>query len=214
MRVSADRVSVRAAHGPLLEPTSLRVDCGQLALVCGDSGHTAFALALAGRLRPSSGTVRMTGAASLPKQAAIVDSPGVSEPDDALSLRAVVAEELTNAGAPAGRQAVTAWLSHHGAAEHAKCRMDALPATLRIGILLRLAAARPGVRLLILDRPDRHIAEPGAWWPRARRLAERRAVVVLCAPNTAALLPAEPARLGQLDQPEPLAVSTETAACP
>lgn len=212
MRVTAERVGVRGAQTSLLEPTSLRVETGQLALVCGDGGHTALGLALAGRLRPSTGAVHVEGLspAVLPKRAALVDSPGVSEPDDALPLRNVVAEELGNAGEPSGRHAVAGWLRERHAAEHATTRMDALPAAIRTGLLAELAAGRPGLELLILDRPDRHIADTTAWWPLAQRLAERLAVVVLCAPNTAALLPIDPARIGQAEQPEPLSVPTET----
>src|SRR5690606_9463521 len=149
------------------------VASGELALVAGDpgAGVTAFGLALAGRLRPSTGTVtiaesdsdsdsgagagagaeadepngstrttRLTAPAELRRRSAVVDSPGVSEPDEALPVRVVVGEELALAGAPASKADVASWLAEHDAAAFAGSRFEHLDAGLRIRLLTALAA--------------------------------------------------------------------------
>jgi ABC-type uncharacterized transport system ATPase component len=212
MRVRAEQVAVAGPHGPLLRPTSLTIGAGQLAVVRGEpgAGHTAFGLTLTGRMNPASGVVTVDGQADparLRERSALVDAHGISAPEDNLTLAAAVAEELAVTGRPARRRDVRAWLAAHGVEQHAKDRIDALPANVRIGVLTELAA-RPDTRLLVLDTPDRHTGNPQAWWPLALRHAERgRAVAVLCATSSARLLPVQAARLGQLNQPAPLTVS-------
>jgi len=238
MQMIADRVGVDGPHGTLVPQTSLTVASGELALVAGDpgAGVTAFGLALAGRLRPSTGTVtiaesdsdsdsgagagaeaeadepngstrttRLTAPAELRRRSAVVDSPGVSEPDEALPVRVVVGEELALAGAPASKADVASWLAEHDAAAFAGSRFEHLDAGLRIRLLTALAASRPGVELVVLDRPDRHTSDVDAWLDVARAHAERGlAVVVLTATAPDSALPATPARLGRLSQPDPM----------
>lgn len=123
MQVRADRVSLEGHHGTLLPPTSLTVGEGDLAIVHGEPGVgvTAFGLALAGRLKPSTGTVTVDGSdAGLPALVAVVDAPEVSEPDDALPLRVVVGEELALAHRPAGKEDVARWLTEHDAAPYSR----------------------------------------------------------------------------------------------
>src|SRR5436190_17270659 len=161
MRVRAEQVAVRAAYGPLLAPTSLTVEPGQVALVRGEpgAGHTEFGLALTGRMRPSSGQVVVDdapNAALLRRVGALVDAPGVTEPDAGRTLADVVGEELALSGRRAGRRQVSTWLAEREADEYARARLDALPAALRIRLLTELAAA--DADLLVLDRPDRHTA--------------------------------------------------------
>ena len=59
----AEGLAVDGTHGVLLAPTSLRAVPGSVLLVAGTpgSGHTALALALAGRMRPDHGTVTLDG---------------------------------------------------------------------------------------------------------------------------------------------------------
>jgi ABC-type hemin transport system ATPase subunit len=196
----------------LLQPTSLRVRDGEITLVTGEPGlgHTALALALAGRIRLSSGTVTLDGradAAALRKHVVLVDAPDVNEPEDGLKLSSAIAEELTNAGQPANRKAVREWLQTQDADVYADQRVENVPAAVRTRLLVELAGSRPGVQALMIDTPDRHISDPGTWWPLALRQAERGlAVVVLCSPTTADFLPIPAARLGQDDQPDPTPV--------
>ncbi|PRX46708.1 hypothetical protein B0I33_107286 [Prauserella shujinwangii] len=209
MRVVADRVSLDGPHGPLLPPTSLTVAEGELAVVRGEPGAagTALALALTGRLRMTTGTVTVEGGPpgiSLRALAAVVDAPGLTEPEAALPLRVVAGDELALAGRPARRAAVRTWLACRDCAADADTRFERLPAALRVRLLADLAAARRDVRLLVLDQPDRHGADVESWLLPAREHAERGlAVVVVTATTTAGALPWPTARLGETRQPEP-----------
>ncbi|MET0233176.1 MAG: ATP-binding cassette domain-containing protein [Kibdelosporangium sp.] len=212
MEIRAERVAVNGPHGPLLQPTSLRVRDGEITLVTSEPGlgHTTLALALAGRIHPSSGSITLDGradAAALRKHVAVVDAPDVNEPEDGLKLSSAIAEELMNAGLPASRKAARAWLQTHDAGDYAGERVENVPAAVRTRLLVELAGSRPGVRALMIDTPDRHTSDPATWWPQALRQAERGlAVVVLCSPASADALPIAAARLGQHDQPDPMPV--------
>jgi hypothetical protein len=143
---------------------------------------------------------------------AVVDARDVSEPDEALTLRVVAGEELALAHRPAGKEDVARWLAAHDAAPFAGSRFENLEPALRTRLLTALAAERRGVRVLVLDTPDRHTSEVESWAAVAREHAERGlAVVVLAATTPVGALPYPPARIGSADQPEPvrLLVSTE-----
>ncbi|MEC3974155.1 ABC transporter ATP-binding protein [Amycolatopsis sp. H20-H5] len=208
MQVRADRVSLEGPHGTLLPPTSLTVSAGQFAIAHGEPGVgiTAFGLALAGRMKPTTGHVTLDGeTASLRELVAVVDAPGVSEPDDALSLRVVVGEELALAHLPAGKDDVAQWLAAQDLSAFASTRFENIEPALRTRLLSTLAASRPGVRVLVLDTPDRHTSDVDSWARLAREHAERGlAVVVLSATTPFSALPHPPARVGELEQPEPL----------
>ncbi|MFD9741664.1 ABC transporter ATP-binding protein [Umezawaea sp. NPDC059074] len=207
MEIHAQRVGVTGAHGPLLRPTTLRIGPGEFALVAGDpgDGHTALALALSGRLRPSTGSVLLDGRdapADLRKRVALVDAPDVNEPEAALTLRTVVGEELAMIGRRSGRKAVADWLVEHGADEHADSRFEHVPADLRCALLLELAASRPGVGALVLDSPDRYHGTPETWLALAKaKVTPERSVVVLCSTSSARLLDVPAARLGEDNTP-------------
>ena len=207
MQVRADRVSLEGHHGTLLPPTSLTVGEGDLAIVHGEPGVgiTAFGLALAGRLVPTTGTVHAEGVdAPLTELVAVVDAPRVSEPDDALPLRVVAGEELALAHRPAGKEDVARWLAEHDAAPFAGTRFENLTPALRTRLLTELAAERKGVRVLVLDTPDRHTSDVAGWAGLARELAERGlAVVVLTATTPVSALPFSPALVGAAEQPAP-----------
>lgn len=208
MEIHVQSVGIDGAHGPLLEPTSLRVRTGELALVAGEpgTGHTAFALALGGRFKPSVGQVLLDGKADddgLRRLVAIVDAPDVSAPEEALTLSAVIGEELAFAKQPAGHKAVADWLLAHDARDHARTRFESVPAEVRTRLLVEVASQRPGIEVLVLVLPDRHGAGPHTWWNTAAKAAERGpAVVVLCSETSARLLDVPAARLGDRQQPE------------
>ena len=116
---------------PLLEPTTLAVRSGERLLVAGEPGHghTALALALAGRLKVDAGSVELDGERSgrrLRRAVALVDVPGVSEPDAVLPLRTVVAEELAMAGRSTRRGAVQAFLDERGMGHLAHAQLEAV----------------------------------------------------------------------------------------
>ncbi|HEY3709359.1 MAG TPA: ABC transporter ATP-binding protein [Amycolatopsis sp.] len=214
MQVRADRVSLTGAHGILLPPTSLTAEDGCVTLVHGEPGVgvTALGLALAGRVKPTTGTVTTDADGNLRDLVAVVDAREVSEPDEALTLRVVAGEELALAHRPAGKEDVARWLAAHDAAPFANSRFENLEPALRTRLLTALAAERRGIRMLVLDTPDRHTSDVESWAAVAREHAGRGlAVVVLAATTPVSALPYPPALIGSADQPEPvrLLVSTE-----
>jgi ABC-type hemin transport system ATPase subunit len=202
------------AHGILLPPTSLTAEDGCVTLVHGEPGVgvTALGLALAGRVKPTTGTVTTDADGNLRDLVAVVDAREVSEPDEALTLRVVAGEELALAHRPAGKEDVARWLAAHDAAPFANSRFENLEPALRTRLLTALAAERRGIRMLVLDTPDRHTSDVESWAAVAREHAGRGlAVVVLAATTPVSALPYPPALIGSADQPEPvrLLVSTE-----
>ncbi|ASR37169.1 ABC transporter ATP-binding protein [Prauserella marina] len=207
MQVVANRVSVAGPRGTALPSTSLTITTGELIVVNGESGTgcTAFGLALTGALRPDTGEVTVDGAADLARlrrHSALVDAPRVSAPEGQLPVHDVVADELAFADLPSDQTAVSRLLAGHDLSRHAETRIDDLPAESRTRLLTDLAALRPDVRMLVLDRPDRHTGDVEGWPMLAHEHAERGlAVVVLTATVSVSSLFLPVARLGELDQP-------------
>ncbi len=116
--LDAAGVWVDDARRMLLEPTTVSVETGEIVAAYGDPGHrhALLALALGGRMggRPSSvgGEVGIDGdysAEALQRRVALVDVPGVSEPDEVSALTTIVGEELAMAGKPARSCSATSW---------------------------------------------------------------------------------------------------------
>jgi hypothetical protein len=213
MELEATGISVRGPHAPMLNATSLQVTDHQVVLLAGypGPGHVAASLGLSGRLKPDTGTVRFDGKADLAllrRRVAVVDTPGITEPDDALPVQTVVGEELAIAGRKAGRKAVLEWLTEHGAAEHADKRFEHLPVAVRTRLLAELTVARPEVQAVVLTMPDRHGGDPHEWYALGRELAARGyGVIITCADASARLLDVKAAQLGETDQPDPIQVA-------
>jgi len=174
--------TVRGRHRPMLPPTDLELRTGEVRAVVGEPGHghTALALVLAGRLKPDAGRVLLDGSAShtaRQRAVALVDVPGVSEPDDVVPMRTILGEELAMAGMPARRSAVRAWSIRAwpvGAGTpdvDISRRVEDVPADRRTTLLLRAAARRPGVGFLVLTMPDRWGVTPSQWESVATQLA-------------------------------------------
>ncbi len=193
--IHADQVSVIGRRGVLLAPTSVTIDIGERHLVSAEPGpaHSALALVLAGRMQPTSGTVRIDGigdTASLRRAVALVDTPGVSEPDDALPVGTVVGEELALAGMSAGPRAVSAWLEGHGVPSR-RLHFGEIAPLVRTRVLAELAAARPHVHYVVLTLPERHGGDAAGWWELAAELADRdHGVLLQTTPPTARVLAA------------------------
>lgn len=208
MEIQAEQVAVDGSHGPLLRPTSLRVRSGDVLLVAGEpgDGHTALGLVLTGRMKPSHGHVLIDGVRDVRAQQrrlAIVDAPGVTAAEDALSVRCTVQEGLALSGRRSGRRAVRDFLALHDLTARADERWESLPANVRVPLSAALAA-HSGVHGLVLDTPDRHGGSPHDWYSLARRYADRGlAVVVLCGPYAVRHLGLPAARIGLLEQPIP-----------
>lgn len=208
MEIAAEGVEVTGPHGPLLRPTSLLAPPGQVLLVTGESDteRTALGLVLAGRLRPAHGSVLLDGrtaTTALRRQVAVVDAPGVTEPDGCLPLREVVAEGLHLARRRSGRRAVRAWLDDRGMSPRTGERFENLPTTERTELLTDLARETRGTRALVLDSPDRHGGTPRTWYTTATRAARGgHTVVVLCSPLAADVLGVPAIRIGHHNSPD------------
>lgn len=202
MHIVASNVAITGTSGRMLAATSLEASSGELLVVTGDpnDGHTALALVLSGRMRPDEGDVHLDDdrrPARLRREIAVVDAPGITEPDDVVPLRDVVAEGLSLAGRRSGRRAVQHWLRRHQLADRAKDRFERLSHAERTRVLLDLARSARATSALVLDRPDRHGTDPTAWHPAAaEQAANGTAVIVLCAPHTAERLDVPVARIG------------------
>jgi energy-coupling factor transporter ATP-binding protein EcfA2 len=210
MELKAHAISVRGPHAPMLQPTSVSVGDHQLVLLAGypGPGHVAVSLGLSGRLKPDGGDVQLDGETSgrvLRRRVAVVDTPGITEPDDALPVQTVVGEELAIAGHKAGRKAVLEWLEQHEWAGYADRRFEHLPVSVRTKLLTELTVARPDVQALILTMPDRLGGDPHEWYELGRDLASRGyGVIITCAEASARLLGVDPAQLGSVNPPKPL----------
>jgi hypothetical protein len=212
MELKAHAISVRGPHAPMLNATSVSVGDHQVVLLAGypGPGHVAASLGLSGRLRPDGGEVQLDGETSgrvLRRRVAVVDTPGITEPDDALPVQTVVGEELAIAGRKAGRKAVQAWLAEHEWSEFAGRRFEHLPVAVRTKMLAELTVARPDVQVVILTMPDRLGGDPHEWYGLGRDLAARGyGVIITCADASARLLGVQAAQLGSVNPPEPVQV--------
>lgn len=196
MRLTATDVTVpgpSAHHDPLLPPTSLVAEPGEVTLVPvgPDQQATALALALGGAVRLGGGSVDLWGEsdpAHLRRHVVLVDVEGVTAPEDALPATSVVREQLVLGRQPSRGGAARRVLLEHGVAD-GSVRWDTLPPADRTAILIDLAARRPGAQVLVLAGPDRHSGDPRGWYAAAQAAADRvLTVVVLCRPETVAEL--------------------------
>jgi len=171
------QLSVTGRRDDLLPPTSLEAARGDLLLVEGvrQDQRTALALALSGRMKPSAGSVSWDGNTRikvLRQASSVVDSPGVNEPEQHLSVRDLVTEDL--ALVPRrhrGAARSTPWLRLNNFEDIAGLWTEQLPAGRRIELLTALALANPDTGLLVVDSPDRHSGDPADWLPRLQELA-------------------------------------------
>ena len=222
------QLSVTGRRDDLLPPTSLEAARGDLLLVEGvrQDQRTALALALSGRMKPSAGTVGWDGSArikDLRQASSVVDSPGVNEPEQHLSVRDLVTEDL--ALVPRRHRSAarsTPWLRLNGFEDIAGLWTEQLPAGRRIELLTALALANPDTGLLVVDSPDRHSGDPADWLPRLQELAHdagRPLAVVATVTRipdgwtgpTAVIGNAAPQADGTICLPEPLQPETEDA---
>jgi hypothetical protein len=173
----ARQLSVKGRRLDLLPPTSLQVARGELLLVTGDrqDQRTALALVLSGRMKPDGGTASWDGSAGvrpLRRASALVDSPGVNEPEQHLSVADLVTEDL--ALIPRryrGALLSKPWLKVNRFEDVAGMWTEQLPPARRTQLLTALALADPGTDLLVVDSPDRHGGDSAHWLPRLTELA-------------------------------------------
>ncbi|UTT70256.1 ABC transporter ATP-binding protein [Arthrobacter sp. DNA4] len=175
--LSAHQLQAKGRRDPLLPPTSLGVARGELLLVTGDrqDQRTALSLLLSGRMRAAAGQLSWDGGSrtkQLRLAAALVDSPGVNEPEEHLSVRDLVTEDL--ALIPRryrGALLSGPWLKVNRFEDIAGLWTEQLEPGRRLELLTALALANPRTDLLVVDSPDRHSADELTWLPRLQELA-------------------------------------------
>jgi energy-coupling factor transporter ATP-binding protein EcfA2 len=175
--LSVQQLHVKGRRDDLLPPTSLQAKRGELLLVAGDrqDQRTALALALSGRMKPAGGRVVWDASPRtkfLRLASALVDSPGVNEPEQHLSVRDLVTEDL--ALIPRryrGALLSEPWLKVNSFEDIADLWTEQLPPERRLKLLTALALASPHTDLLVVDSPDRHSADAADWLPRLEQLA-------------------------------------------
>lgn len=173
----ARQLSVKGRRVDLLPPTSLQAARGELLLATGgrQDQRTALALVLSGRMKSDGGTVSWDGSSGvrlLRCASALVDAPGVNDPEQHLSVADLVTEDL--ALIPRryrGALLSKPWLKINRFEDVAGMWTEQLPPARRIELLTALALANPGTDLLVVDSPDRHGADPADWLPRLTALA-------------------------------------------
>lgn len=179
--LSVRELRVQGRHGDLVAPTSFEAPIGALTLIQADGQETrtAVALAASGRYLPDEGTALWGADAGAKKNlkilrrtSALVDSPGINDAERHLSVRGLVAEDLSLL--PRRHRALAtpeAWLTVHAFEDVAGEWVDELPAGRRVDLITDLALSDPAVRLLVVDSPDRHSGRAEDWLPRLDRLA-------------------------------------------
>lgn len=175
--LSVQQLQIDGRRDDLLPPTSLEARRGELLLVSGDGQdqRTALALALSGRMKPSKGVLSWENSAKTKRvraASALIDSPGVNEPEQHLSVRDLVTEDLSLIPRRyRGALLSKPWLKVNRFEDIAGLWIEQLPADRRLELLTALALADPALDLLVLDSPDRHSANPADWLPRLEQLA-------------------------------------------
>ena len=175
--LSVQQLQINGRRDDLLPATSLQARRGELLLVAGEGQdqRTALALALSGRMKPSNGVLSWDNNSKTKKirlASALVDSPGVNEPEQHLSVRDLVTEDLSLIPRRyRGALLSKPWLKINSFEDIAGLWIEQLPAGRRLELLTALALADPATDLLVIDSPDRHSADPAAWLPRLEALA-------------------------------------------
>ncbi len=126
-------------------------------------------------MKPSDGILNWDNTTKTKKirlASALVDSPGVNEPEQHLSVRDLVTEDLSLIPPPLPwRPTEQAWLKVNSFEDIAGLWTEQIPATRRLELLTALAwQIRPPTSLLSTP-PDRHSADSASWLPRLQALA-------------------------------------------
>jgi len=185
MRVVLDAVGKgRREHA--LPVTSVAFESSRATLVAAETAQrpTVLGLIASGRMRPDTGAVSIDGkkdASALRRRVALVDAPGVSEPEPDVTLAGVAAEELMFAGRRSDPLAVRRWLDEHDLGDEASLPVSNVDPEDRVRALCELAVLRKGVEGIVLVSPDRHGGEPAAWWSVASDFAARGLAVLVIA---------------------------------
>ena len=167
--------------------TTLEVRRGELLVVQGETqeARTALSLMLSGRMKPNSGRVSWQGSGrtrDIRRASALLDSPGVNDPEPYLKVKDLVKEDL--ALIPTftwNRVLPMRWLESYHQEGIADLWIDQLSPTDRLDLLVNLALADPDVHLVVCDSPERHGATDAEWLQRLAQIVvdhERDVAVV------------------------------------
>ena len=201
--IEVKKLAIIKGRIPIIEPTSLRIKQGDLTLIVGETevSQVAFALSLAGRMKLSSGSVKIDNNENpelLQEIISLVDVPNISEPDDVMKLETIVGEELAIAGQKAMPKHARAFLQQNMISKYAKETFETLPNKIRYDVLMKLASIRPNTKVLLLVEPDRLGGKPEIWWRIAKKYNKLGfTVVVQCRESSARILGEEYFRLGE-----------------
>ncbi|MGA7206261.1 MAG: ABC transporter ATP-binding protein [Specibacter sp.] len=175
--LTANRLHIDGRRHTLLPSTTLEARRAEVLLIQADGQErrTALSLALTGRMKPSSGSVVLghdDSIAALRKRSAVVDSPDVNEPENHLTVRSLVSEDLALVPFKfRDRTRPTAWLVGHGFRDLLGKWVEELEPERLLHLQLELALANKDVDLVVVDSPDRHTADVAAWLPLLERTA-------------------------------------------
>lgn len=175
--LTANQLHIDGRHHTLLPPTAVEAQRAQVLLIQADGQErrTALSLALTGRMKPSTGTVVLghdPSMATLRKRSAIVDSPEVNAPENHLSVRSLVSEDLALVPLKfRDRTRPTAWLVKRGFRDILEKWVEEVEPNRLLHLQLELALANRFVDLLVVDSPDRHTADTNDWLPLLERTA-------------------------------------------
>ena len=191
MRIELQEV----AKGENMLPVSTAFESGSVTrtVVETEQRPTVLGLVASGRMRAASGSVLIDGKDDrrrIRHAVALVDAPGVSEPDPDVTLGGLISEELMFAGGNSDAVSARMWARNMNVREETGTPLAAIAPEERIRILLELAAMRQqqkGKRIegLVLVSPDRHGGDPEKWW-RITGLMARRGLAVLVITGRAA----------------------------
>lgn len=183
--------SVSKGKGIALPTTSCAFESGRVTrAVCEtEQRPTVLGLIASGRMRPDTGRVLLDGddraRRDIRRRTALVDTPGISEPEPNVSLGGAIAEELLYIGIPGTPVQVRRWAEQLGVAAHLALPIADVTPAVRVRVLAELAALRDGVEAIVLVSPDRHGGQPAEWWAIAERLAARGFAVLVIAGSAA-----------------------------
>lgn len=175
--LSTNRLHIDGRRHTLLPATTLEANRAEVLLVQADGQErrTALALALTGRMKPSTGTVVLghnDSMASLRRSSAIIDAPDVNAPEHHLSVKSLASEDLALVPTKfRERTRPTEWLVTHGFRDILEQWIEELAPARLLHLQLELALADRDVDLLVVDSPDRHTADVDAWLPLLERAA-------------------------------------------
>lgn len=175
--LTTNQLHIDGRRHTLLPATTLEAARGEVLLVQADGQErrTALALALTGRMKPSTGEVALghdDSMSGLRRRSAIVDAPEVNAPEHHLTVRSLASEDLALVPFKfRDRTRPTEWLRRNGFEDILPKWIEEVHPGRLLHLQLELALANKDVELVVVDSPDRHTADDDAWLPLLTRLA-------------------------------------------